>query len=113
MNEMFWVTSENVVGKRIVKTLGGVRGNAIRTRHLGKDILAVLKSLIGGELRGYTALIAQTREQALDRMYDHARELGANGIVQVRFGTAEVMRGAAEIVMYGTAVILEDEVAED
>ena len=111
MSEMFWVTSEFVPGRKIVAALGGVRGNAIRARHIGRDLLATLKGLVGGELHDYTRLIAQTREQALDRMFDHARELGANAIIQVRFSTAEVMRGAAEILVYGTAVRLEDEPA--
>lgn len=109
MSEMMWVTCEQIAGKRIVKTLGGVRGNAIRARHIGRDIIAFFKNLVGGELRDYTKLLAQTREQALDRMMDHASEYGANAIVQVRFTSAEIAQGAAEILVYGTAVIVEDE----
>jgi uncharacterized protein YbjQ (UPF0145 family) len=105
---MLWVTSETVVGRRIEKTLGGVRGNAIRARHIGRDILAGLKNLVGGELHDYTALMAQAREQALDRMFDDARRLGANAVVQVRFATAEIAAGAAEILVYGTAVLMEE-----
>ena len=110
MSAMLWVTSEEVVGRRVVRTLGGVRGNAIRARHIGRDILAGLKNLVGGELHDYTALMAQAREQALDRMFDDARRMGANAIVQVRFATAEIASGAAEILVYGTGVLLEDEV---
>ncbi|MHC4471764.1 MAG: YbjQ family protein [Planctomycetota bacterium] len=104
-----WVTSEVIVGKKIVKTLGGVRGNAIRARHLGRDFLAFLKNLVGGELRDYTQLMAQAREQALDRMMDDAKDIGANAVIQVRFATAEIAKGAAEILVYGTGVIVEDE----
>jgi len=109
VSEMIWVTSEQIVGRRIVKTLGGVRGNAIRARHIGRDFMAFLKNLVGGELRDYTKLLGQTREQALDRMFDHAGTFGANAIVQVRFASAEIAQGAAEILVYGTAVLLEDE----
>ena len=109
MSEYLWVTTNSVQGRRIVATLGGVRGNSIRARHLGRDILAALKGLVGGELHGYTALLAQAREQAMDRMFDQARQLGANAVIEVRFASAEVARNAAEILVYGTAVILEDE----
>jgi uncharacterized protein YbjQ (UPF0145 family) len=106
---MLWVTADEIHGKRIVESLGGVRGNAIRARHLGKDILAGLKNLVGGELHDYTALMAQAREQAVDRMIDDARAIGANAIVCVRFATAEIASGAAEMLAYGTGVIVEDE----
>ena len=92
----------------MVQTLGGVRGNAIRARHLGRDILAGLKNLVGGELHDYTALLAQAREQALDRMFDESRQLGANAVIEVRFASAEVAKAAAEILVYGTEVVLED-----
>jgi len=106
---VIWVTSETIVGMRIVRTLGGVRGNAIRARHLGRDFLAFLKNLVGGELRDYTKLMAQAREQALDRMMDDAKALGANAVTQVRFATAEIASGAAEILVYGTGVVVEEE----
>ena len=109
MSGIIWVTSEAIVGKRITRTLGGVRGNAIRARHLGRDFLAFLKNLVGGELRDYTKLMAQAREQALDRMIDDARALGANAVIQVRFATAEIASGAAEILVYGTGVVIEEE----
>lgn len=108
MSEFLWVTSEHIVGKRIVRTIGGVRGNAIRARHIGRDFLAGLKNLVGGELHDYTALLAQAREQALDRMFDDAQRLKANAVIQVRFASAEVAKGAAEILVYGTAVVVEE-----
>ena len=105
---MIVTTSEAVAGRRVLRTLGLVRGNTIRARHLGKDILAALRNMVGGEIGEYTKLLAESREQALDRMVAEARELGANGIVAVRFSTSEIMSGAAELLAYGTAVVLED-----
>jgi uncharacterized protein YbjQ (UPF0145 family) len=102
------VTSETIAGKRIVRTLGLVRGNTIRARHVGKDILAVFRNLVGGEVAEYTKMLAESREQALDRMVEEAREIGANAVISVRFITSEVMQGAAELLAYGTAVIVED-----
>jgi len=102
-------TTETIAGKRIVKTLGLARGNTIRTRHLGKDILAVLRNVVGGEVSEYTKMMAEAREQALDRMVEEARELGANAVIAVRFMTTEMMQGAAELLAYGTAVVVEDE----
>jgi uncharacterized protein YbjQ (UPF0145 family) len=109
VSAMLWVTSDNIEGRTIRKTLGGVRGNAIRARHLGRDILAFLKNLVGGELHDYTQLMAQAREQAIDRMIDDARTLGADAVVTVRFATAEIAAGAAEMLAYGTAVQLVPE----
>jgi uncharacterized protein YbjQ (UPF0145 family) len=91
----------------IVKTLGLVRGNTIRSRHLGKDILAGLRALVGGEITEYTKMLAEAREQSLDRMIAEAKRLGADGIVAMRFVTAPVMQGAAELLAYGTAVKLD------
>ena len=105
---MIVVTSSEIAGKRVARTLGLVRGNTIRARHLGKDILAVLRNLVGGEISEYTKMLGESREQALDRMVEEARGLGANGVVEVRFVTAMVMQGAAELLAYGTAVVLED-----
>jgi uncharacterized protein YbjQ (UPF0145 family) len=102
-------TSESIAGRRIARTLGLVRGNTIRGRHLGSDLLARLRGVVGGEIAEYTKLVAESREQALDRMVEEARELGANAVVAVRFATSEVARGAAEILAYGTAVVVEDE----
>ena len=106
---MIVTTTETIAGKRIVKTLGLARGNTIRTRHLGKDILAVLRNVVGGEVSEYTKMMAEAREQALDRMVEEARELGANAVIAVRFMTTEMMQGAAELLAYGTAVVVEDE----
>ena len=104
---MIIATSETIAGKTIVQTLGVVRGNTIRARHVGKDIKAALRHLIGGEITEYTKLLAESREQALDRMVQDAVEKGANAVVTVRFATSEVMGGAAEILAYGTAVMVE------
>ena len=106
---MIIVTSETIHGKRITKTLGLVRGNTIRARHIGKDILAVFRNMVGGEILEYTKLMAESREQALDRMVDEAKRIGANAVIGVRFMTTEVMSGAAELLAYGTAVKIEDE----
>jgi len=106
---MIIVTTDFIAGKRIVKTLGFVRGSTIRARHLGKDIIAGLRTLVGGEIHEYTKLLAEAREQALDRMREEAASLGANAIIMVRFATTEVATNAAEILVYGTAVIIEDE----
>ena len=105
---MIVATSSEIHGKYIVETLGLVRGNTIRCRHLGKDILAALRNVVGGEVEEYTKMIAESREQALDRMIEEAKGLGANAIVDVRFTTASMMQGAAELLAFGTAVIVED-----
>lgn len=101
-------TTHDIHGKRVVRTLGLVRGNTIRSRHLGRDILAVFRNMVGGEISEYTKLMGEAREQALDRMAEEAVSLGANAIVGVRFSTSEVMAGAAELMVYGTAVVVED-----
>ncbi len=101
-------TSSEVHGKRVIRTLGLVRGNTIRARHVGRDILAVFKSMVGGELSDYTKLMAEAREQAIDRMVDQAKGLGANAVVDVRLTTSVIMGGAAELLAYGTAVVVED-----
>ena len=94
-------------GKPIVRTLGLVRGNTIRARHIGKDIMAGLRNLVGGEVTEYAKLLAESREQALDRMVDQAEELGANAIIGLQFQTSVIMSGAAEMMAYGTAVVVE------
>ena len=104
---MIVVTPDVITGKRVVRTLGLVRGNTIRARHIGKDIVALMRGIVGGEVSEYTKLMAEAREQALDRMVDEARELGANAIVTVRFQTSMVMAGASELLAFGTAVVLE------
>jgi uncharacterized protein YbjQ (UPF0145 family) len=106
---MIVVTENRIAGKRVVRTLGLVRGNTIRARHLGRDIMAVLRNLVGGEVAEYTKMMAESREQALDRMVEEAEELGANAIIGTRFMTSMLMQGAAELLAYGTAVIIEDD----
>jgi len=106
---MILATSDSIPGRRIASVLGMVRGNTIRARHLGKDISAAFKNLAGGEITDYTKMMAESREQALDRMIEDAARLGADAIVAVRFTTSSVMQGAAEILVYGTAVMLADE----
>jgi uncharacterized protein YbjQ (UPF0145 family) len=104
---MIVVTTPDVAGMRVVGTLGLVRGNTIRARHVGKDILALLRNVAGGEIREYTKMLAEAREQAIDRMVEEAEVLGADAITSVRFQTSMVQSGAAEMLCYGTAVRLE------
>jgi len=104
---MIIVTSDFITGKTIKKTLGLVRGNTIRARHIGKDIKAALKNIVGGEITDYTKMMAESREQALDRMAEEAEELGANAIINIRFTTSMIMQSASEILAFGTAVIVE------
>ena len=106
---MIIVTSENIAGKRVVRTLGLVRGNTVRARHIGRDILAGLRNIVGGEVHEYAKLVAESREQSLDRMSAEAAELGANAVIAARFTTSVLMGGAAELLAIGTAVIVEDE----
>jgi len=104
---MITVSTNEIPGKTIVKTLGLVEGNTIRARNVGRDILAGLKNIIGGEIEEYTKLMGESRDQALDRMRKQAEDLGANAVVSVRFSTSYIMGNAAEILAYGTAVIYE------
>jgi len=106
---MIVVTTDFIPGKKIVEVVGLVRGNTIRARHLGKDILAGLKNMVGGEIEEYTKMIAESREQCLDRMAEDARSLGADAVINVRFTTSSMMQGAAELLAYGTAVKTVDE----
>ncbi|GAG47149.1 unnamed protein product, partial [marine sediment metagenome] len=106
---MILTTTQDIPGKKIVKTFGLVKGNTIRARNLGRDIVAVFKNIVGGEIEEYTKLLAQSREQAMDRMIAAAEELGANGIVGIQFSTSYIMQSAAEIMVYDTAVIVEDD----
>ena len=106
--EILLVSTPDVPGQNIEQVLGMARGNTIRARHIGTDILAALKNMVGGEIREYTKLMAESREQAMDRLADQARQMGANAVVSVRFTTSMVMGGAAELLAYGTAVILSE-----
>ena len=106
---MIVTPAAQIVGYRIEKTLGLVRGNTIRARHMGKDILAGLKNLVGGEIEEYTKMMAEAREQSIDRMVAEAKELGGNAITDVRFSTSYMMGAASEILVFGNAVIVEPE----
>ena len=106
---MMVVTSENIAGKRVVKTLGLVRGNTVRARHIGKDIMAGFRNVVGGEVHEYAKLMAESREQTLDRMVAEAESLGANAVIATRFTTSVMAAGAADLLAVGTAVIVEDE----
>ena len=101
------VTTPNVPGKTVVRTLGLVRGNTIRARHVGKDIMAAMRNLVGGEVTEYAKLLAESREQALDRMVEQAEAIDANAVIGLQFQTSVVMGGAAEMMAYGTAVVVE------
>jgi uncharacterized protein YbjQ (UPF0145 family) len=103
---MLLTSQDELADYEIVQTLGLVRGNTIRARHVGKDIMAGLRTLVGGEITEYTKMLAESREQAVDRMIAVAKKMGADGIVCVRFTTSAVMQGAAELLAYGTAVRL-------
>lgn len=101
---MILATREDIPQHEIVEVLGLVRGSSVRARHLGKDIGAVFKNLVGGEISEYTKLLAEAREQALDRMLEEARALGADAVVALRYSSSEISSGAAEVLVYGTAV---------
>ncbi len=104
---MIMSTTETIEVKKIVKQLGLVKGNTIRARHIGRDIMAGLRNVVGGEITDYTKMMAESREQSLDRMIEDAQNLGANAIVGVKFATSMVMQSASEILAYGTAVVVE------
>lgn len=104
---MIVINTDFVPGKKIVKVLGLARGNTIRARHIGHDIAAGLKNIVGGEIRDYTKMMAESREQAMDRMVEEAEKMGANAVINVRITTSMIMQAASEIMVYGTAVIIE------
>ena len=106
---MIVTNTETVAGYRIVEIKGLVQGNTVRAKHAGRDIMAGFKNIVGGELTGYTELLTESRQQAVERMLGQAQQLGANAIVNVRFTTSAVTAGAAELYAYGTAAILEPE----
>ncbi len=106
---MIITPAAEIAGHTVVKTLGLVRGNTIRARHMGRDILAVLKNLVGGEIEEYTKMMAEARDQAADRMVAEAQELGANAITDIGFATSYMMGAASEILVFGNAVIVEPE----
>ena len=99
--------TESIPGRRIVEFYGVVTGNTVRAKHIGRDFMASLKNIVGGELRGYTELLRESRDEATSRMVEQAQSMGANAIVNVRFATSSVAQGAAELFAYGTAVKVE------
>ena len=104
---MIVVTTEHIEGKKVTETLGLVKGSTIRARNIGRDVMAGLRNVVGGEVKDYTVMLAQAREEALGRMIEQAEKMGANAIICTRFVTSMVMTGAAEMVAYGTAVKVE------
>jgi uncharacterized protein YbjQ (UPF0145 family) len=104
---MIITTTENITGKNVKEVLGVVKGNTIQSRHVGRDIMAGLKTIIGGEIKSYTNMISKAREEAISRMTEEAKKLDADAIVMVRFSTSSVMPQAAEVLVYGTAVKLD------
>lgn len=104
---MLLSTTDKIEGRKITKHLGLAKGNTIRARHIGRDIMAILRHIVGGEITDYTKMMAESREQALDRMIENAQKLGANAVVKVSFSTSMIMGGASEILAYGTAVVVE------
>ena len=103
---MIITTSDRVEGKAITKTIGLVKGSTIRARHLGKDIMAGLRGMVGGEISEYTKMMAEAREEAIQRMIEDAEKKGANAIISMRFSTSMIMQNAAEVLAYGTGVIV-------
>ena len=104
---MIITTADKVEGKTITKTIGLVRGSTIRARHLGKDIMAGLRGIVGGEISEYTKMMAEAREEAIQRMIDDAEKKGANAVIGMRFTTSMIMQNAAEVLAYGTGVVAE------
>jgi uncharacterized protein YbjQ (UPF0145 family) len=104
---MIFVNTEEIPGKRIVRVLGIANGSTIRAKHFGKDFMAGLKNIVGGELKGYTEMMEEARNEATQRMLESASKMGANAVVNVRMSTASLMQGAAEVYVYGTAVVVQ------
>ncbi len=104
---MIITTADRVEGRAVVKTVGLVKGNTIRARHVGRDIKAGLKSIVGGEITDYTHMMTEAREQAIQRMVEDAEKKGANAVISMRFSTSMIMQNAAEVLAYGTGVVLE------
>ena len=104
---MILVNTESIPGKTILEHRGLVQGNTVRAKHVGRDFMAGLKNIVGGELKGYTELLSDARSQAVERMVEQAEKLGANAVVNVRFSTSSVTAGAAELYAYGTAVVVD------
>ena len=107
MSDLIVTNVETVPGKNIIKHLGMVSGNTVRSKHAGRDMMAGFKNIFGGELKGYTELLTESREEATNRMLEQAKVIGANAVVNVRFSTSSVAAGASELFAYGTAVVVE------
>ncbi len=107
MTDMILSNIEHIPGRQTVRHLGLVQGNTVRAKHIGKDILASFKNIIGGELEAYTELLNDSRKESMNRMIEAARALGANAVVNIRFSTSSISAGASELYVYGTAVIIE------
>ena len=105
---MILSNTESIPGKNVVSFHGVVTGSTVRAKHVGRDIMASFKNIIGGELKGYTELLQEARQEAIQRMFAQARSVGANAVINVRFATSSVAQGAAELFAYGTAVTVED-----
>lgn len=103
---MILTTTNEIPGKKIKKILGIVRGSTVRSKHIGKDIMAGLKTIVGGEVKSYTEMLVEAREEALNRLIEHAKALGADAVVGVRFSSSQIMQGMSEMLAYGTAVKL-------
>jgi len=108
---MLLSNTEYIPGHRVTRHLGLVQGSTVRAKHAGRDIMAGLKNLVGGELKGYTELLNESRQQALERMQEQAKQLGANGVINIRFSTSNIAAGASELLAYGTAVVIESPAA--
>ena len=106
MTELITTTTETIPGKKVIKILGVVKGNTIRARHVGRDVMAGFKNLVGGEIKSYTEMTTQSREEAFNRMVNQAIELKADAVINIRYATSMIMAGAAEMLAYGTAVKL-------
>jgi uncharacterized protein YbjQ (UPF0145 family) len=104
---MIITTAEHIEGRAVVKTIGLVKGNTIRARHIGRDVIALVKNVVGGEISDYTQMMTEAREQAIQRMVEDAESKGANAIVSARFTTSMIMQNASEVLAFGTAVVLE------
>jgi len=105
---MLLSNTEYLPGYRVTRHLGLVQGSTVRAKHVGRDVMAGLKNLVGGELKGYTELLNESRAEALERMQQQAKKLGANAVINVRFSTSNITAGASELLAYGTAVTIED-----
>lgn len=104
---MLLSNTEYITGHKIIRHLGLVQGSTVRSKHAGRDLMAGLKNIVGGELKGYTELLNESRQEALERMQAQAQQLGANAVINVRFSTSNIAAGASELLAYGTAVVLQ------